>query len=154
MLVKIDNKVTVTVRDLNGDITDIKVFQNLYTNLLFNVYRDSLAGVVVADDLELKYMAVGSGTTAPAVTDTTLQTETFRKALTSYTTPAIGQVRTVWYIAPAEAVGVIAELGWFAGPLAGAGANSGTLISRLLYSRVKTALESIQVERLDSITEA
>ena len=152
--VKLSPRIRITVRDLSGAVLERVETSNLITNLLFNLYRDALCGDVTADELEIKYLAVGDDDTAPAVTDTTLGNETFRKALTSFNKPAIGQVETVFYIAPAEAVGTIKELGWFAGPLAGAGADSGTLVARVLYSRVKTALESIQVERLDSITEA
>ena len=68
--------------------------------------------------------------------------------------PAAGQVNTVHYITPAEAVGAIEELGWFAGAAAGAGAGTGIMISRVLYSRVKTNLESLQIERLDTLEKA
>ena len=144
--------IRVTVRDLAGRVLDIQEFHNLITNDGLNLLRDGLSGDVT--DSEIKYVAIGDNNTAPLVGDTALGNETFRKARTSYTRPAAGQVNTVHYIAPAEAVGVIEELGWFAGAAAGAGAGSGEMIARVLYSRTKTNLESIQIERLDTFEEA
>jgi len=130
----------------------VQVFHNLITTVGLNMVRDFLEGLIAAG--ETKYMAVGSDNTAPALADIKLGTETFRKLVTSFSEPADGQLRTVVYIAPAEAVGAIEELGWFSGAAAGAGADSGIMISRVLYSRVKTAIESIQVERQETIAEA
>lgn len=141
----------VTVRNLEGDIIDVKEFKNLITTVGLNMVRDGFYGDVV--DFEIKYLAVGDDDTAPALADTTLGNEVFRKATTSHSKPADAQHKHTVYIAPAEAVGVIEELGWFAGAAAGAGADSGIMISRILYSRTKTALESIQVERTDTIAE-
>ena len=152
--IKLVSQVRITVRDLEGKVKEQVTLKNTITNLLFNLYRDALAGDVTADELEIKYVALGDDNTAPDPTDTLLGNEVFRKALTSSSKPAIGQYESVFYIAPAEAVGLIEELGWFAGPLAGAGADTGTLIARVLWNRTKTALESLQIERLDTIEEA
>lgn len=146
------SNVTITVRDLAGNITDVQEFHNLITTVGLNMVRDMLAGDVA--DGEIKYTAVGTGSAAPAIGDTTLDTESFRKATTSTSKPGDGQFRHVVYIAPAEAVVAIEEIGWFAGAAAGAGAGSGIMISRVLYSRNKTAIESIQVERTDTFAEA
>lgn len=152
---KLTQAVRITVCDLEGKIKEQVTLKNTITNLLFNFYRDALAGDLAdGTEFEIKYLALGDDNTAPAVTDTLLGNETFRKALTSTSKPGVGQYETIVYIAPAEAIGLIEELGWFAGPLAGAGADTGTLIARVLWSRNKTALESVQVERLDTIVEA
>ena len=99
-------------------------------------------------------MAVGSDNTPPTLADTTLGTETFRKARTSQSKPAAGQTRYVAYLDPTEANGAIEEIGWFAGAGAGAGADTGIMIARLLYSHTKTNIESLQIERIDSFEEA
>jgi len=153
-MLKISPLVRITVRDLEGNIKEQVVLKNTITNLLFNLYRDALAGDETADEFEINYLGVGDDNTTPLATDTLLGNEVFRKALTSSSKPATGQYDTIFYLAPAEAVGAIEELGWFSGPLATGAADSGTLIARVLYSRVKTNLESIDVERLDSIEEA
>ncbi len=148
----ITSNVIVIVRDLEDRIIDIREYRNLLTTVGLNMVRDCLAGDVA--DAEIKYTAVGSDATPPVLADTTLGTETFRKATTSTSKPGNGQFTHVAYIAPAEAVGVIEEIGWFCGAAAGAGADSGILLSRVLFSRTKTNLESIQVERTDTFTEA
>ncbi len=144
--------IRVTARDLQGRVLAVQMFHNLITNDGLNLIRDGLSGDIT--DSEIKYVAIGDDNTAPLVGDAALGNETFRKARTSYTRPAAGQVNTVHYIAPAEAVGTIEELGGCAGTAAGAGAGSGEMIARVLYSRTKTALESIQIERLDTFEEA
>jgi len=143
--------VKVTARDLEGNILDVQYFKNLITTVGLNMMRDGLYGSVT--NFEIKYLAVGSDNTAPALADATLGTETFRKVTTSHDNATDAQHIHIVYIAPAEAVGAIEELGWFAGAAAGAGADSGIMISRVLYSRNKTNLESIQVERTDTFAE-
>ena len=150
---ELDSNIKVTVFDLEGNIIDVQEFKNLLTNVGLNMMRDGLYGPGGAQDLEIKYLAIGSDNTAPAVGQTQLVVETFRKARTSQSKPGTGQQRYVQYIDPTEAIGVIEELGWFAGAAAGAGVNSGIMVSRVLYSRVKTSLESLQIERTDTFVE-
>lgn len=100
---------------------------------------------------EISYVAVGSSATAPAAGDTTLGAETFRKVVTSQVQGAsANQTVTTVYLAPAEANGQIEEVGWFAGA-ATATADTGVLVARVLYSKLKDNLESIQIERTDTI---
>lgn len=146
------SNVVITVRDLKGRVLERVERKNLIVNVGLNMVRDALD--TAAFDAEIKRVALGTSATAPALTDTQLGAEVFRKVVTSTSTPAVGQLNTVWYIAPAEAVAALEEIGWFAGAAAGAAANSGILVARVLYSRNKTALESIQIERLDSFVEA
>ena len=145
--------VRITVRDLSGNIIEQVEKKNLIVNVGLNMVRDVLAGDVT--DGEIKVIGIGTDATAPAVGQTQLIAEVFRKARTSDSKPAVGQYESVWYIAPAEAVVNIREVGFFAGAAALVGTpNSGIMIARILYSRNKTALESIQFERLDSFEEA
>jgi len=144
-------RVRITVRNLDGDILDLVEMDNLITTVGLNMLRDLLKGDI--SDGEIKYCGLGDDDTAPALGNTTLGNEVFRKILTSSSSPDDGQLKTIFYIAPDEAVGTIEEIGWFAGAAAGAGADSGIMISRVLYSRNKTTLESIQVERTDTIVE-
>ncbi len=145
------HNVRVTARDLDGNILDVQNLHNLITTVGLGMIIDGLDGDV--SDFEIKYMGVGDDNTAPAIGQTALVNETFRKATTSTSQPTASSMTHVTYIAPAEAVGTIEELGWFAGAAAGAGADSGIMIARALYSRNKTNLESVQVERTDTIAE-
>lgn len=110
-----------------------------------NLMRDARRGL--ATDLQIKYVAVGTSSTAPAASDTQLGAEAFRKALTSSSSPATGQGTFTLYLAPGDAVSVgIQEVGWFAGAGASATVNSGVLIARGLYAHTKLSSESIQVD--------
>ena len=150
------HNIRVTARDLSGHIIDVVEMSNLLTTVGLNMARDGLAGDVA--DLEVKAMTIGDDSTAPALGDTILGNETFRKARTSQSKPSTGVVIYVQYIAPAEAVGTIEELGWVAGAAVNtaspAGKDTGIMIARVLYSRTKTNLESLQIERTDTFAEA
>ncbi len=156
------SNVRITVRDLEGKITEQVVLKNTITNLLFNLYRDALAGdwgnIL---DAKIKHIAIGDddGTAlALAVTNVALGNEVFRVPLTDEDVTVTAQYTTVFYLAPDEAVGAIEELGWFAGIGSndwggGAGADTGTLIARVFWVHTKTIVESIQFERVDKIEE-
>ncbi len=151
-LYKVTSNVKITVRNLEGDIIDETEFKNLITTVGLNMLRDFLAGDV--SDGEIKYTAIGTDNTAPVIGDTTLVVESFRKATTSTSKPADAQFRHITYVAPAEAVVAIEEVGWFCGAAATGSADSGILLARVLYSRNKTNLESLQIERTDTFAEA
>lgn len=144
-------RVRVVVRDKDGRMVDEWEGKNLITDAGKNLLRDILSGAVT--DGEIKYLAVGAGSTPPSASDVALADERFRKQITKQiNTGAPGELKTITYIAPFECNDfAIAELGWFAGPNATATPGSGILVARVLYSRAKTALESLQIERTDSI---
>ena len=148
-----NTNVEVIVKDLEGNIKEVTRVKNLLTTVGLNMVRDALHDVGDVADCEIKYVEVGDGATAPAVGDVALDNYVFRKIMTSTSKPADGQTRCICYIAPAEAVGAIEEIGWWAGTNAAAGEATGIMISRVLYSRNKTALESIQIQRTDTIAE-
>lgn len=139
-------KIKVTI--LRGQqVVDVQEFPNLITTAGLNLVRQCLAAV----DSTIRYTALGTSNAAPAVGQTALGGEQFRKAVTSQTLLGDGVIKTVTYIAPGEANGFTTEeIGWFAGASAGAGSGTGVMIARVLYNRAKTALESIQIERTDT----
>ena len=135
--------------DKDGNLIQEDKLKNLITtagkNLLSQALRESNT------DCEIKYIAIGSDNTAVTTGDTALGNETFRKQVTSQAAGAAGVTITNLYVAPEEAVGTIEEIGFFSGASASATTDSGTLFARVLYSRTKTAVESIQIERTDTI---
>lgn len=144
--------VKATAFDLQGNIIDVQELHNLIMSVGKNLFRDALGGIIT--DQKIKRLGIGGTNTAPAVGQTTLFSEFFRKAPTLYAPGATGIIVTTTYIAPTEAnTPKIEELGWFNGALATDTADSGIMISRVLYSRQKTNLESLQVERTDTISE-
>jgi len=107
--------------------------------------RDARRGLL--GDVVIKYVAIGTSSTAPAAGQTALGAETFRKALTTSGSPSAGVGLFTLYLAPGDAVGTgIQEVGWFAGIGATATPGSGVMVARGLYVHTKTAGESIQVD--------
>ncbi len=144
--------IKITAFDLDGNVKDVQEFHNLVMTVGKNMFRDSLKGAV--GDLQIKRLAIGGSSTAPAVGQTTLVSEFFRKAITSQVDGATGVLVSTTWVGPYEAnTPKIEELGWFAGVLATDSEDSGIMVSRTLYSRQKTVLESLQIERTDTISE-
>lgn len=135
----------------------IQVFKNneiketIISNEIHNtgktMLRDFLNGVVT--DGEIKYIAVGNSDATIDVTDTQLGNETFRKAVYSQSNFDFDELLTLSIIENTEANGQIEELGVFAGSTASASANTGIMLSRVLYSKLKTSDESIRITRYD-----
>ena len=142
--------ITVTVTE-RGRVTREDTFHNLITDAGLSALAGTLGGIDLAGGIT--WIAVGDGTTPPAPGDTKLANETFRKFHTSHTLtgPAM---RTHLYLAPADAVGQISEIGWFTGPSASATKDSGVMLARVLYSHTKTALEAVTIQRTDTLARA
>jgi len=146
-----DSNVRITVRDLGGNILDVQEIRNLIMHVGSDMLRDILMASIASG--QIKYVGIGTGDTAPNKAQTQLVSEQFRKILTGQVAVTTGTLKTTHYIAPSEAVVNIKEIGWFAGVGATATPNSGVMVSRILYTRNKTNLESITIERTDVIAE-
>jgi hypothetical protein len=144
---------TIRVTILYPDGTrEVEEFHNLITDAGRNLLADQLRTGV---DGRIRYVALGDSSTAPLVSQTRLVAEKFRKATSSAERPATGQCRTLCYVAPSEATTFTTrEIGWFSGTAATASVNSGTMVARVLYTRAKTDIESLLIERVDTITAA
>ena len=114
------------------------------TNAGLNLLRDGCSG---ANSPKITYVALGTSSVAPAVTDTQLGAESFRKAVSSYTNGASpGEILINMYLGATDDIGdSIAEVGFFGDGASGA-ANSGTLVAHGLYSHTKLGTESIQFQ--------
>lgn len=115
-------------------------------NQITDAGRAKLAAALRGEPVEITHVALGADNTPPSPGDVALGDERFRKPVTAQSAgPGVGQTVTTVYIAPGEANGFpIEEIGWFTA--------DGTLIARVLYSREKTALESLQIDRTDTIS--
>ncbi len=144
--------VTITIRYQDGT-EEVLHLKNMVMNCAKNMMRDGLKGTVT--DFKIKYVALGSSTTAVANTQTQLGSEQFRKAVTQQSAGGTGVLTTTSYIASYEGNSfTIEEIGWFAGSTATASANSGVMVARVLYHRAKTNLESITITRDDTLSAA
>lgn len=112
------------------------------TNAGLNLLRDGTSG---ANNAKITYVALGTSSTAPAVTDTLLGAETFRKAVSTYTNGTTGEILVSMYLGPNDDIGGnIQEVGFFGGNTASASPNTGVLLAHGLYAHnPKTGIESI-----------
>lgn len=116
------------------------------TNDGHNFLRDLMIG---ADSANTIYFAVGSGTSSPTTSQHTLDSEQYRKVITSKTTGvSTGEGLINCVLLDSEAVGVdIEELGIFCGNTATSSSNTGKMFGRALWSHnPKTSSESIQLQ--------
>jgi hypothetical protein len=130
--------------------------EEIIKNRVMDVALDELVKVLLgtAPDMELKYLAVGTSSTAVTSTDTQLGSELFRTQLTDVSKSATGEITSLAIILEAEAIGTIEEIGIFAGSTATSTADSGILVSRILWHRVKTSSDEIQFTRIDKVVRA
>lgn len=140
-------KFTIEIYE-NGIKKDETVIENRLTDLALNLFRNALYGDVGLA-FNLNYLAVGSNSAAVVDSATQLGTEIFRVAIATPVKTATGILDCIAWLLAADGVMSIRELGIFANGTAAA--NSGTMMSRILYTRNKTALESIRVGRTDTI---
>lgn len=99
---------------------------NLVTAVGLNLIRDRLRGASGVD--ALSHLAVGTGSTAVANGDTTLETEVFRDIYTQVTVSAASMVIR-YYLGPNDANGnTLREAGLFNA------STSGTLYARCLFA--------------------
>lgn len=133
------------VRD---SITGKIVSEHEYKNLVPTVGRSALAKQMTGNetyDVDVTYFAVGSGTNAPSNSDTTLQTEVARKAVTSSTNNN-NEASIATFFAATEATGTHRELGAFGdgdATQASASADSGILYSRAATNITVGATETL-----------
>jgi hypothetical protein len=125
------------------------IINNIITDAGLNMMRNALNGELTST--EIRYLALGTSSTAVSATQTQLGAEIFRTPFINTVKPDVGQLEKTAVVLDSEAVASIQEIGIFAGSTATNVSNSGIMISRVLYARNKTNLESIQIVRRDTI---
>lgn len=148
---KHSGKFIIKVKNKDGTIQEFTEFNRIMDSIL-----NSLVNVFdgITPDLQIKYLAIGTGTTAITDTDTQLDTEIFRTQFLTSNLTGTGEFTTTYTILDSEAVATWEEIGIFAGSGATAAANSGTLVSRILFNFTKTSLQEVDVTRVDTISRA
>ena len=135
----------------NGKLFKHDIVKNILTDVALNKEIEILLGN--APDMQIEYMAFGTSNTTPSVSDAQLGSESARfQPTTAFTRTAIGTVEGSVFLASGDLVGVnIREIGVFCGSGATSSANTGTLLSRILWSFDKTANDEIEITRSDII---
>ena len=138
----------------SGAVLWEQTVKNQLTEINRTIRNQMLQGTYTGatDALQIKYFAFGTGTATPAVTDTQLGNEQFRKQLTAIAEPNNSTVQSTCSLTSAEANFVIKEIGVFCGPSATSAANSGTLMSRVAVNIDKNSNMILNVVRSDICT--
>lgn len=126
---QVDN-VEIVLRGPDGEVKQTETVHNLITNVGRNGIMDQLLASPTIS--KPSHMAIGTGTTAPAAGDTTLQTELDRNALTSKNR-ATNVVTMVGDWAAGDGTGAITEAGIFDA------ATTGNLYARATFSVINKA---------------
>lgn len=122
-----EDNVQLVVRGPDGKVKQTESCHNLITTVGLNGIADQL--VASPSISKPTHMAVGTGTNAAAVGDTTLQTELDRNALTSKTrSGAVVTIVADW--AAGDGTGALTEAGLFDA------SSSGNLYARSVFSAV------------------
>lgn len=133
---KLRGDVALVLRDKNGNVKDERNIKNLIVNTGLNFICDRMKN----DETAMTHMALGSGSTAAAASDTSLGSQLgSREALDSDTVSS----NTITYVASFEAgdaTGAVTEAGVFNA------ASGGTMLCRTVFSVVnKGADDSLSV---------
>ena len=148
--IKIKGHLKFTIRDKKtGKIKRVAEYDNLITTVGRQLLADNLTNSVPDNTPRINYVGLGSGTTAPANADTTLETEAYRNAIASETNSANIAYFTGFFDAT-ETIGTYKEAGLFAD---GTGAaDSGVLFSHVAIDITKSATETLTVDWTVTIT--
>lgn len=136
----------------NGQIKEEYEIKNRITNTALDAIINILDNI--DPDLDIKYLAIGTDNSPLNDNDTQLGNEIFRTQFDSSNNDAVGQFTTTFTIFDSEAVATWEEIGVFCGDSATASADTGIMLSRILFNRVKTSLEEIDITRIDKVIRA
>ena len=148
--IKISGKVKMTMTDIETGEVEISE----YKNLIPTCGREAIARRLINEGLKasesiITYGAVGTNTSAPALVDTTLGTELFRKTIAS-TSRTSNELHINTFLTTAEGNGNLREFGLF-GEDANGTANSGTLFEKVSINRTKTSAKTLLIESVLTI---
>lgn len=128
-----------------GKIVRVSTYENLIVTTGKIAVARRLAGdLSVANPGEITFGSVGTGTDVPLITDTTLQTEFFRKIL-SLRSFAANKAILQMFMTTAEGNANLREFGLF-GEAASAAPDSGTLFNRVNITEDKTSATTLTIE--------
>jgi len=137
------------IKSKDGIIKE-EIVHNRLMDSAINAEIDILRGI--APDQEIKYIAIGTGTTPIANDQTQLANEVFRAVPSNPPTrTTTGEVTTEFIILETEAQVEITEIGIFCGSAATVTPNSGNMLSRVLWSFDKRSNVELSVTRVDRV---
>lgn len=119
---------------------------NLIMDACLNQVGKGFIGYSVFSDYGFQYLAIGDDNTPPGSADDTLGNELFRTPFVTTANPSEKIVTADFYITDTDFSGDIEEMGLFGGGDATSSADSGNLISSVLWSYTKSSSEELVIE--------
>ena len=139
-----------TLRDVNTGKERVFTYENLIPTAGRSAIASWLSQASPSPaSVRINKTALGTGVNVPANGDTQLQTETYRKDVASETNSNNVAYFTAFYTAP-EVSGTFLEAGMFMN--GSAGANTGTLFSRVAINITKSTSETMTIDYTVTIT--
>lgn len=130
------------IRDARtGKIKRVHYYENLVTQVALNMIADRLAGG--SNNCDITYGAVGTNATVPVIGNTTLGTESARKAVSTIAS-STSQVNVVTFFGASEANATLTEFGLF-GEAASGTVDTGTMFNHAVISETKTSSETLTI---------
>lgn len=145
----------IIIKNVRENTIEKKIIKNRITDNAITELMLPLYTTASTPNMLIKYIAFGTSSTPVSTADTQLYAESSRFSPTvSPTKTTTGEVKTEFTILATEAVGQIEEIGIFCGDTASATANTGLMLSRILWSHNKTNTEEIIFKRYDRLVRA
>ena len=141
-----DNIVITKVNVITGEVT-----RHTYHNIFTTVGRAALCrrlknDTSVSNTGIISYSAVGTNASTPALADTQLGAEIYRKIVDPLLISIVsGSITFTIYYGTTEAIGSLKEFGLF-GEAATGTANSGTLFNRVSINETKTGSDALTID--------
>ena len=133
-----------TIRDAEtGRVKRVYTYKNLIPTVGRTMIANNLTDSSPDNTMLANYVALGSGTNAPANGDTTLQTESYRNAVASRTN-ANNVAYITGFFSATETTGTYREAGIFCNGTASA--DTGVLLSRVAINITKSSSETLTVD--------
>ena len=159
-----NGKVYITKKNIK---TKEIISQKLYYNMIMNeALNELIKSVYSTANMDLKYLGIGTGSTAVTSSDTQLDTEVYRIPIITQYVSGTGQVTSRAILLDSEPWTAIppptgyqldiTEIGFFGGVNATTILNSGLLVSRIVLTTPEQKLDNEQITftRIDSINRA
>lgn len=142
--IKMYGEYTFTIRDgATGRVKRTYRYKNLVPTVAKTMIANNLTAAIPTNTMLATHVALGSSTTAPAITDTQLTTETYRNTVASLVNAA-NIAYITGFFTTTETSGTYRECGIFSN---GTGsANSGILLSHVAINIVKSTSETLTLD--------
>jgi hypothetical protein len=130
---KLKGDVAVVLRDKNGNVKDERKINNLIVDAGLNFICDRMKN----DETAMTHMGLGSGTTAPAAGNTTLESQLGSREVLDSSTVTGNQIVFLSSFEAGDATGAVSEAAIFNA------ASGGTMLCRVSFSVVNKAADDV-----------